>query len=99
MVDDVKILAVRGSYVCYGVAAARGIRRIGNLYQRPGLTINLVNVNLPRVLLGGGDVEEINRIAGSARSNTKSKTKGHNRGQCDAADLLNFMRFLRPGPT
>jgi hypothetical protein len=38
-------------------------------------------------LLGGRDVKKIDRIAGSARSSTESKTKGYNRGQCDPAEF------------
>jgi hypothetical protein len=39
------------------------------------------------LLLGRGDVDEINRIAGSARNHPESKTKGYDRGQCDPAEF------------
>ena len=85
VIEHVEILTVGRRHFSDGVCTARGEGRAGELDQCPSLTVDLIRIDLAGILLGGRDVNKIDRIGRSARNNTESQTKGHYRGQGDPA--------------
>ena len=87
MIDDVEILTVGRRHISDGVSAAGAVWGVGDLVQNARFAIYFEYADLSGVLLGRRDVKKVDCIAGSACSNTESKTKGYRRDQGNPAEF------------
>ena len=88
MIGDVEVEPVGGGDFIDGIAAAGGVRGVGDLVKGAGLGIDLVGVDLAGILEVAGDVEEVDGIAGAAGEDEQRQCCHGRGGQEPLAEVL-----------
>ena len=87
VIGDEEIQAVGRCHLIDRIAAAGGIRGVGDLEKSPGFGVDLVDIDLAGTLEVAGDVEKVDGVAGAAGEDQQRQSRGGRGGQEPRAKL------------